>query len=501
MEYLPTELLNEIFFLSCGIGQSSGFSNIQPEAGLSDHVRPPATPLLSLDESSILVISAVCKDWRVISLASQRLWSKVEIREELRSTSRDRIHTLKNLLKLHLARSGEYPLDIVFEFTEFSTFNSSMDWEDDYPWDSNDDRITQAGKVRLFYPLFQLLCNETQRWKSAHLCLYRTMTLSYRSGWPHELDVPLLEHLHIHAIGHEDDCVGIRPSISICSAPVLHTFICTGSILACTTTSNSGNFLPSLRVLHFHSQCRWVEKLAGPSTRLTFRDICVSSMISSEEDSHPVTCLARAFDLRTSSFALENTLYSFNLPNLVELAVELPKEERMSLKLPHVALKVLLRRSNASSVTHLMLARFYLSDVILMEILKQLPAITHLAVGERYSDIDPEYSGSEVYPADAKFPLTASLFNQLPKTLKEIHLAFHVNITLEDILALLDILNLRVGHSGILRYLWLIVAKSDSRITRVVEGMNKDGLDCELDQTSIDTEKAKECCGIGKWKV
>jgi len=224
-------------------------------------------------------------------------------------------------------------------------------------------------------------------------------------------------------------------------------------------------------------------------------------MISSEESSHPVTCLAKAFDLQTSSFALETTLYSFNLPNLVELAVELPKKERMSLKLPHVALKVLLRRSNASSVTYLMLARFYLSDSILMEILKQLPVITHLAVGERYLDIDPEYSGSEVYPADTKFPLTASLFNQLPKTLEEIHLAFHADIALGDISALLNILKLRLEQFGLLQYVWLVVSKSDSDITYVVEGMNKDGLDCKLDQTDIDTEEAKECCGIGKWKV
>ncbi|KAK7451299.1 hypothetical protein VKT23_012640 [Stygiomarasmius scandens] len=150
MKYLPTELLDEIFSLSCGIGESSGFSNIQPE-GLSDYVQLPTTPPSSLDGSPILVISAVCKDWRVISLASRRLWSKIEIREELRSASRDRIHALKNLLKFHLARSGEYSLDIVFEFTEFSIRNSSMDWEEDYPWDSDDaeshDGTTQAGKV------------------------------------------------------------------------------------------------------------------------------------------------------------------------------------------------------------------------------------------------------------------------------------------------------------------------------------------------------------------
>ncbi|KAK7451298.1 hypothetical protein VKT23_012639 [Stygiomarasmius scandens] len=267
-------------------------------------------------------------------------------------------------------------------------------------------------------------------------------------------------------------------------------------------TTSSGSFLPSLRVLHFRTQCRWVEKLAGPSTYLTLRNICVSSMISSEESSHPVTCLAKAFDLQTSSFALETTLYSFNLPNLVELAVELPKKERMSLELPHVALKVLLRRSNASSVTHLMLAQFYLSDVILMEILKQLPAITHLAVGERFLDVNPaEDARSEVYLGSAKFPLTASLFNQLPKTLKEIHFAFHADIALGDISALLDILKLRLEQFGLLQYVWLVVSKSDSDITRVVEGMNKNGLDCKLDRTDTDTEMVKECCGIGKWKA
>ncbi|KAK7454043.1 hypothetical protein VKT23_011555 [Stygiomarasmius scandens] len=497
MNHLPTELLVEIFALSCDIGSPPGFTKIKPAVAYNAVEEPHPTScstnlVLSLHQCPILAISQVCRDWRDVSLASPQLWSRIEIREELKSATGRRVDVLERLLELLLPRSGKLPLDIVLEFTEFSN--------DNHEFQSPSMEIQSA---RLFYPLFPLLCNETYRWRTVHFCMHRHITVSFGTNtlWPRELEVPKLEYLHIHSLGDWDHAGWTSRSfgIDISSAPLLHTLIFTGY----SFRGSSLIPLSSLRLLQFHGGER---SLAGPSTHLIIREDAAYEHLHPQIDESP--CLARVFDLRRSSFWLGQVFRAFEMPNLVELAVELEKGEIHSLNLHCEDLIALLRQSSAGSITHFMLARFFLTDAILLEIIKELPALTHLAIGERFSDntfeeavpsIDDDYPDID---ESVEFPLTTSFFRGLPERLKEVHFAFHAGIGVEDIPSFLDILQV-MSEYGHLQYAWLIVPKftSDLDNAHIMERVNQSSLRCRLDWTDIDIERNKECCGIGKWII
>jgi len=141
--------------------------------------------------------------------------------------------------------------------------------------------------------------------------------------------------------------------------------------------------------------------------------------------------------------------------------------------------------------------------------IKELPALTHLVIGERFSDdtfeegvpsLDDDYP--DIDESIVEFPLTASFFRGLPERLKEVHFAFHAGIGVEDIPRFLDILQV-MSEYGHLQYAWLIAPKftSDLDNAHIMERVNQSSLRCRLDWTDVDIEQNKECCGIGKWIV
>ncbi|KAK7451289.1 hypothetical protein VKT23_012629 [Stygiomarasmius scandens] len=514
IQRLPPELLEHIFYVYCGISLPIGFHTIRSTDWKPS--QPSESNFRALD------LTQVCSRWRVIALSNPTLWSRIELRRQLESVTDKTIASFLSIAKLYLGRSGQLPLDLVVEFTDtFFQQNEHLEIS-----------IELDDICRRFLPIYGLFFDQAHRWRNTHLFIPRHGLFEPNWGihldWP--VHFPIMEELVVHVMCSANERFDLDPTVTILSAPRLHTLTQTGhefmiagrtftdvSTAADAYSSDPLSF-DSLRSLTFsqtldaRSFC-----LASPLTTVTIRQI--REFVFSARK----TCLAKNLVIfseprKPLHWTVQNVLRHMaqviTYPNLVSFSLEYPitlfpdlalappkassdseyvlktdpaPEPHPSLIL-HANLLIFLSQSTSMGITHFSIINIRLKDDHLVQVLSQLPSLSHLALADTvfrdyrdsgdyragaHNDIELEKAEHEWRLQGRTLMFSRWFFRSLSfpdpshtrdiPNLAEFHVGFSRGQSLGVILAFLDMVESRRPHKSGLKFVRMTLVSDRNR--------------------------------------
>lgn len=321
-----------------------------------------------------LVLTVVCRKWRSIALSTPMLWTviyymMVSARGGVGFSEYHKRLQLKQV-STWLNRSGQCPLRVRV---------GPLRW----------------GPISLPTPepAIQLLTSNSHRWKEAHLFLpvggqYVSHTYSSVQG-----NLPLLRTLHLEL---DDSMSALGPADSSVSfleaAPLLRNVYLRGSYLVRPVTID----LPWSQ-LSVYSTGSWPSCHGCPNTLQGCFDTL--GRCTNVED---YTLIYRYSGENPAELTpiTHTKLHALSILNDIEIHED-PEESPLGIMLDHLTapsleqLSIFTNRqwprtqflsflSRHSQITKLTLRCDFLSDVVLIEILKTTPGLTHLSLGEEY---------------------------------------------------------------------------------------------------------------------
>ncbi|KAK7456502.1 hypothetical protein VKT23_010753 [Stygiomarasmius scandens] len=369
IRWLPSELLMEVFLWCCVSGNN------------------PTT-----ERHPTFVLSHVCSRWRNIALSTPKLWSRLGLHL---STGKDgsvkRLLSMCYFTELFLERSGETPLDVALEVPSRHV-DAALEW--DFEIGHMDFRPVDK-IVKLFY-------NQSHRWRTASLSAFGPYFEDFLP-WPREL--PILETLQLDAIWLEDDDDYTYAVLKRIEAPRLTSLTLLGDwgppeeddekdptdFFDCSlleTLVNAYDLSYNLNVL----------SMAKPSNTVILKNFVTQTM------SNPIIVICRAKTLiiepifnSEACTTLADVVATFELPNVCEVhfgrARDYPLYDTQSvidelamMKFPVLEFCDLLSGSSASTITHFSLHHYIIDADDLIQILWELPSLTHFSFDERPGD-------------------------------------------------------------------------------------------------------------------
>ncbi|KIM35305.1 hypothetical protein M413DRAFT_32564 [Hebeloma cylindrosporum] len=157
LRYLPPELLTEIFLFAI---PRERFFETEPDVAIEEP-----------NHRFILRLSQVCRYWRKVALAEQRLWTSIPALGKWQSDQPEPESKIQ-LMRTFIERSGNAPIHVTILILQ--VFNNL---------------ILEGG--RLESPCLDLLAAQCHRWKTA--ILHVDLSIVERLG---QLDAPILESLN-----------------------------------------------------------------------------------------------------------------------------------------------------------------------------------------------------------------------------------------------------------------------------------------------------------------
>ncbi|KAJ7648993.1 hypothetical protein DFH06DRAFT_1049642 [Mycena polygramma] len=352
---LPSELLTEIF----GICWDSFTSEHADEA------ESLQIEMARLAHAPLLTLSQVCFRWHSIALGTPALWSHISLAGVF-WIRLARVDIIMDLLRCALERSSNHPLVI---------------------------RVTNEGYVPPHRPAFNLLTQQSLRWRmAAFLCPYSD--LQYFSAAKSRL--PRLEFLDLQCWDSD-----LTPELDIFGElPRLQSLVTCGRMEGFTPTPLS--FLPweQLTEIQYDEDLDEEQPAFMALIPRLSKDASFCLRLSLELQVVPaafsfVASNMSAFAIELSDFSLEpgrqvlDLLFThLTLPFLTVLQFNVEEGDPASIPWPNPAFLSLAERSSFS--THLL--RLYLNNVViaeaeLLQCLTALPALQRLSFSD-YPELD-----------------------------------------------------------------------------------------------------------------
>ncbi|KAE9387977.1 hypothetical protein BT96DRAFT_1025645 [Gymnopus androsaceus JB14] len=344
MRLLPNEILRIVFEFACT-------GNLLQEYPWLLARSPPtklSSPIIAYLPA--LAISAVCKRWRVLGLASTHLWSQLKLEfsyAEDPEIQQQQMHGgFISTLQLYLDRSGDVPLLIDLEIKNF-----------------NDDMPTNP-------PALELLLKHTRRWQTFKNTGDYTVSRSQHS-FPNLKDLTL--HGYTDASIQEDfECFRDAPQL-------------------CGISMNQDPELLSSTNLPQHQFTNLVTELFNADSFRHFLNLTTLTLrlfdVEPPESGLDPVLLSRLKSLSLIAaycdpmILLEHFFPTFTLTSLAELVIHQDDENPGKFTWSDSAFKAFLSRSSCS-LTKLSLSGVVISDTNLIIAIRTLPSLLYLSVGD-----------------------------------------------------------------------------------------------------------------------